>query len=167
MMAFNEHIVPIKGISLESSHNGCNGRVLMPKYISDVKKIAKKGKAKLHLDGARSWNAAIFLNMEMKEMLKDFDLVSVCLSKGLGCPIGSLVVGSQKDIDQARIYRKLIGGTMRQTGIFAACGLVALEDWEEYLVTDHDNAQFLANELALIQGIEVDPSLVETNILRF
>jgi threonine aldolase len=128
-MASNEHIVPIKGISLESSHNGCNGRVLRPDYISQVKKIAKKAKAKMHLDGARSWNAATYLGLDMKEMLKDFDLISVCLSKGLGCPIGSLVVGSAKDIAQARIYRKMIGGTMRQTGIFAACGLVALEDW--------------------------------------
>mgnify|MGYP001626818614 CR=1 FL=1 len=97
-MASNEHIVPIRGISLESSHNGCNGRVLRPEYISKVKKIAKKAKSKMHIDGARSWNAALFLGMEMKDMLKDFDLISVCLSKGLGCPIGSLIVGSSKDV---------------------------------------------------------------------
>lgn len=126
-MADNEHIVPIRGISLESSHNGCNGRVLRPDYIAKVKRIAKKNKAMLHLDGARCWNAAVYLEMSMKEMLEPFDLVSVCLSKGLGCPIGSLVVGSKKDIERARVYRKLIGGTMRQTGIFAACGLVALD----------------------------------------
>ena len=97
-MAENEHIVPAQGISLESSHNGCNGRVLRPDYVTKVKRIAKRHKAKLHLDGARSWNAAVFLDLPMKEMLKEFDLVSVCLSKGLGCPIGSLVVGSEKDI---------------------------------------------------------------------
>ena len=97
-MADNEHIVPIKGISLESSHNAASGRVLRPEYISQVKKIAKKYKSRLHLDGARAWNASIFLDIEMKEMLKDFDLVSVCLSKGLGCPIGSLLVGTEKDI---------------------------------------------------------------------
>ena len=97
-MAPNEHIVPANGISLESSHNGCNGRVLRLDYIKSVKKIAKKYKAKLHIDGARSWNASVFLGVEMKEMLKDFDLISVCLSKGLGCPIGSLVVGSEKNI---------------------------------------------------------------------
>ena len=82
-------------------------------YISKVKKIAKKAKAKLHLDGARSWNASLFLGMEMKDMLKDFDLVSVCMSKGMGCPIGSLVVGSEKDIKSARNYRKMLGGGMR------------------------------------------------------
>ena len=132
-MALNEHIVHVKGISLESSHNGCNGKVLRPEYISKVKKIAKKNKAKLHLDGARSWNAAHFLGIPISEMLKDFDLVSVCLSKGLGCPIGSMIVGSEKDIAQARIYRKILGGTMRQTGIFSACGLVALEDWQDHI----------------------------------
>ena len=112
-MASNEHIVPIQGISLESSHNGCNGRVLRPDYIEQVKRIAKRNRAKLHLDGARSWNASVFLGLTMKEMLKDFDLISVCLSKGLGCPIGSLVVGSKKDIDQGRVFRKMLGGTMR------------------------------------------------------
>lgn len=82
-------------------------------YISKVKKIVKKGKGKLHLDGARSWNAAMFLGLTMKDMCKDFDLVSVCLSKGMGCPIGSLLVGSEKDILEARNYRKMLGGAMR------------------------------------------------------
>ena len=94
----NEHIAPVTAISLESSHNNLSGKVLRMDYIKKVKKIAKKRKAKLHLDGARSWNASIFLGIEMKEMVKDFDIVSVCLSKGLGCPIGSLIVGSEKDI---------------------------------------------------------------------
>ena len=92
------HIVPIKGISLESSHNNCSGQALRPSYISEVSKIAKKNKIKLHLDGARSWNASVFLGMEMKEMTKNFDLVNVCLSKGLGCPVGSMLVGSHEDI---------------------------------------------------------------------
>ena len=109
----NEHVVPITGISLESSQNECSGRVLRMDYISKVKKIAKKAKAKLHLDGARSWNASLFLGMDMKDMLKDFDLVSVCMSKGMGCPIGSLVVGSEKDVKEARNYRKMLGGGMR------------------------------------------------------
>ena len=121
----------------------------------------------MHLDGARSWNAAVALDIEMKEMLKDFDLVSVCLSKGLGCPIGSLLVGSEKDIKEGRIIRKLLGGTMRQSGIFAACGLVALEDWQEKIKIDNDNASFLAKELASIPGILIDPETVETNIVRF
>ena len=82
-------------------------------YINKVKKIAKKKKAKLHLDGARSWNASLFLGLSMKEMVKDFDLVNVCLSKGMGCPLGSMVVGSEKDIRTARNFRKMLGGGMR------------------------------------------------------
>ena len=159
--------MPITGISLESSMNNMSGKVLRPKYIKQVKKIAKKRKAKLHLDGARSWNASLFLGISMKEMLKDFDLVSVCLSKGMGCPVGSLVVGSEKDIWSARNYRKMLGGAMRQTGVLAACGLVSLMDWEEKLTQDNLNAAWLAEELANLPGIVVNPSEVETNILRF
>ena len=85
----------------------------------------------MHLDGARSWNASLYLGIEMKEMLKDFDIVSVCLSKGLGCPIGSVVAGSSKDMIEARNLRKMLGGAMRQTGVFASCGIVALMDWQE------------------------------------
>lgn len=113
-------------------------------YIKKVAKIAKKSKAKLHLDGARSWNASLFLGIDMKDMLAPFDLVSICLSKGMGCPIGSLVVGTEKDIKVARNYRKMVGGAMRQTGIFAACGLVSLMDWQEKLTEDNLNAAWLA-----------------------
>ena len=81
-------------MSLESSHNNCSGRALRPQYISEVKKVTKKHKLKLHLDGARSWNSSLYLGITMKEMLKDFDLAYVCLSKGMGCPIGSMIVGS-------------------------------------------------------------------------
>lgn len=147
--------------------NNMSGKVLRMDYIKKVKKIAKKRKAKLHLDGARSWNASVFLGIPMKEMLADFDLVSVCLSKGMGCPIGSLVVGTEKDIWAARNYRKMLGGAMRQTGIFAACGLVSLMDWEEKIAQDNLNAAWLANELAEIPGVLCDPHSVETNILRF
>ena len=92
---------------------------------------------KLHLDGARSWNAAVFLNIEMKEMVKDFDLISCCLSKGMGCPVGSLVVGSEEDIKEARNIRKMLGGGMRQSGILTACGIVSLTDWREKLAIDN------------------------------
>jgi len=98
-MAPTELIAPVKGISLESSHNGCSGRVLRLDYISKVKKIAKANKIKLHLDGARAWNAAHFLGVSVKDMVKDFDLVSVCLSKGLGCPIGSMLIGTKADVE--------------------------------------------------------------------
>ena len=162
----NELVVPVAGITLESSQNHMSGKVLRPDYISKVKKLAKKYKATLHLDGARSWNAAVFLGMDMKEMTKDFDLVSVCLSKGMGCPIGSLVVGSAKNIHEVRNYRKMIGGAMRQTGIFAACGLVSLMDWEEKIRTDNLNASFMAHEIAEMPGVNMVPSDCETNICR-
>ena len=90
----DQHIVPIRGISLESSQNNCSGQALRMDYIAEVKKIAKKYKMKMHLDGARAWNSAVFLNMEIKDMVQDFDIVNVCLSKGMGCPAGSLLMGT-------------------------------------------------------------------------
>jgi threonine aldolase len=112
-IAPNEHVVPIQAISLESSMNNCQGKVLRMDYIQKVKKLAKKKKLLMHLDGARSWNAALFLDLEMKQMVEDFDLISVCFSKGMGCPVGSALVGSQKLISQARVFRKMLGGGMR------------------------------------------------------
>ena len=125
----DEHVVPIKAISLESSAMNVGGRIIQLDYIEKVRKLAKKKKLKMHLDGARSWNAAVGLGIEMKDMVKDFDLVNVCLSKGMGCPIGSVVAGSAEDIKKARVYRKMLGGGMRQMGVVAAPALVALEDW--------------------------------------
>jgi threonine aldolase len=123
------HVVPVSGISLESSHNVCNGRVLRSDYISAVKKIMKKKKMMMHLDGARVWNASIFLGVDLKDYTKDFDLISACLSKGMGCPAGSLIIGSHKDMVEARNMRKMLGGGMRQSGVLAACGMVSLNDW--------------------------------------
>ena len=98
-------------------------------YINKVRALADENKIKMTLDGARSWNASIFLGVPMKEMVKPFDLVSVCFSKGMGCPVGSFVVGSQADIEKAINYRKILGGGMRQIGVAAVCGIIALEDW--------------------------------------
>ena len=103
----------------------------------------------------------------MKDMVKDFDIVNVCLSKGMGCPAGSMIAGTEEDIRRARVIRKMLGGGMRQTGILSACGLVSLMDWEEKLLLDNENAQFLAAELSTIPGILIDPSTIETNIVRF
>jgi threonine aldolase len=89
----------------------------------------------------------------MKEMVKDFDLVNVCLSKGMGCPMGSMIAGSAKEIARAKVYRKMLGGAMRQTGIISACALVSLMDWQEKLSVDNANAKFLAEELAAIPGV--------------
>ena len=161
------HVIPISGLSLESSHNVCNGRVLRPEYISAVRKLAKKKKLLMHLDGARVWNASVFLGVELKDYTKDFDLISCCLSKGMGCPAGSLIVGSHKDMVEARNLRKMLGAGMRQSGVLAACGMVSLNDWQEKLTADQANASWLAAELAEIKGVLIDPKIVETNIIRF
>lgn len=121
----------------------------------------------MHLDGARIWNASIFLGVDLKDYTKDFDLISACLSKGMGCPAGSLIVGSHKNMVEARNLRKMLGGGMRQTGVLAACGLVSLNDWQEKLTIDQTNASWLANELTTIKGVVIDPAIVETNIIRF
>jgi len=111
--ADDPHIVKTRGVTLESSAQSFNGKVLRPEYIKDVKKITKKNKLVLHLDGARSWNAAVSLDMEMNEMVKDFDLINVCFSKGMGCPVGSMMAGSEKEILRAKTLRKMLGGGMR------------------------------------------------------
>ena len=98
-------------------------------YLKQAKKMARKHKLKMHLDGARCLNAAVFLKLDPAEMVKDFDSVSVCMSKGLGCPVGSVIVGSSKDIAHCLILRKLLGGNMRQAGILAKAGLENLKDW--------------------------------------
>jgi threonine aldolase len=107
----------------------CNGRVLRTDYIANVRAIANKHKLRMHLDAARGLNAAVALNIDPAIMVKDFDTVNFCLSKGMGCPIGSIIIGSSKDIEHARVLRKMLGGQMRQVGILAACGLISLEDW--------------------------------------
>lgn len=98
----------------------------------------------MHLDAARGLNAALYLNLDPKIMVKDFETVNFCLSKGMGCPVGSLVIGSKEDIEFAYMLRKILGGQMRQVGVLATCGLVALEDWKEKLAADHKNAKYLA-----------------------
>jgi len=136
-------------------------------YIEKASKLARKHKMKMHLDGARCLNAAVSLRISPAEMTKRFHTVSVCLSKGLGCPVGSMVIGSRKDIKHALVLRKLLGGNLRQAGILAKAGLENLEDWEETLAEDHRKAQWFANELSKIPCIELDQSVIETNIFRF
>lgn len=136
-------------------------------YIKKAKKMARKHKMKMHLDGARSFNGAAFLGISPAEMCKDFDTVSVCLSKGLGAPLGSVVVGKEKDIKHCLILRKLLGGNLRQAGIICQAALHNLENWEESFNKDHDNCMWLAKELAALDMIELDTSLVETNMFRF
>ena len=122
---------------------------------------------KMHLDGARSLNAAAFLGISPAEMCKDFDTIAVCMSKGLGCPVGSLIVGSEEDIKHAFILRKLLGGNLRQAGILAQAGLENLKDWEAKLSEDHEKAQWFAHELSKISCIDIDLSVIESNIFRY
>jgi threonine aldolase len=122
---------------------------------------------KVHLDGARIFNAATYLREPVAEITKKFDSVQFCLSKGLGAPVGSMIVGAKDFIERCRIIRKMLGGGMRQAGVLAAAGLVALEEGPKLLPADHENAQILARGLAKIPGVQIEPDKVQTNIVIF
>jgi threonine aldolase len=154
-------------ICLENTHNRCAGAVLKPAYFAEVRALADHYGLAIHLDGARIFNAAVALNVAPSELTRDADSVSFCLSKGLAAPVGSLVCGSEEFIQQARRQRKLLGGGMRQAGVLAAAGIVGLETMVERLAEDHANAQTLAQGLAGLPGILLDPAKVSTNILIF
>jgi threonine aldolase len=154
-------------ICLENTHNFCGGRALPVDYMDAAGDLAHERGLKLHVDGARLWNAAVALNVSPARLVQSADSVSVCLSKGLGAPVGSVVAGSAEFIDKARRNRKVVGGSMRQAGVLAAAGIIAVTEMVERLADDHANAKTLAEGLAQIDGIEIDPSTVETNIVFF
>ena len=154
-------------ICLENSQGGCNGAKIPLKFVKKVKSIARKHKLRMHLDGARLLNALVEDDIEPQEYAKSFDTVSFCLSKGLGCPLGSVLVGSHEDIEEARNLRKMIGGGMRQAGLTASCALVALEDYKDKLALDNSNARLLAKELNSLDGVSCDESSVHTNMFVF
>src|SRR5262249_3001150 len=122
---------------------------------------------KVHLDGARVFNAAVALGAEVSAIAQNLDSVMFCLSKGLGAPVGSMIVGSREFIEKGRIYRKMFGGGMRQVGVLAAAGRLALEESPKRLHIDHQNARRLAEGIAEIPGLEIDPAKVQTNIVIF
>ena len=136
-------------VCVENTHNNHGGTVLPPTYLKELNDFAKKNnQMKIHMDGARIFNAAVSMNLSVSEFAKHVDSMTFCLSKGLSCPVGSIVVGSQEFIDKARKYRKMLGGGMRQAGIIAIMGLVALQEkWINRLEEDHINATRLANGL--------------------
>lgn len=152
-------------IALENTHNVCGGRVLTPQYTTAIAGIAREHDLPLHLDGARIFNAAVYLETPVAELAAEADTVSFCLSKGLACPVGSLVCGSQETIEKVRLWRKQLGGTMRQVGIVAAAGILALETMVERLAEDHANARRLAGGLRRIPGISIDPDSYPTNLV--
>ncbi|KAL5768139.1 hypothetical protein ACOSQ2_014922 [Xanthoceras sorbifolium] len=154
-------------ICLENSHANCGGRCLSVEYTDRVGEIAKKHGLKLHIDGARIFNAAVALDVPVHRLVQAADSVSVCLSKGLGAPVGSVIVGSKSFINKARRLRKTLGGGMRQVGILCAAALVALQETVEKLEVDHKKAKMFAEGLNKIKGLRVDVNTVETNIVYF
>ena len=156
-----------KLIALENTQNMCGGVVLNAPYMAEVRALADKYQLKLHLDGARIFNAAIALNVDVKELTREADSVSFCLSKGLGAPVGSLLCGTREFVDQARRVRKMLGGGMRQAGILAAAGVVALDKMIDRLAEDHANARRLAEGLADTNGFAIDLDRVQTNLVYF
>jgi threonine aldolase len=154
-------------IELENTHNMHGGTVYPPAISDDICDHAHAVGIPVHLDGARIFNAAVALGRSVAEITSKFDSVMFCLSKGLGAPVGSMLVGSRDFIDKARITRKLLGGGMRQAGVLAAAGLIALEETPKILHRDHENAHYLAQGLSKIPGVSIDPKKVVTNILIF
>jgi len=163
----NIHFPRTRLICLENTHNLCGGAPLTPSYTAAVAAVAKGHGICLHIDGARLFNAATALGVTAADLAADADSVSFCLSKGLAAPVGSVLCGSQDFIQAARRARKVLGGGMRQAGVLAAAGIVALEQMVDRLSDDHENARFLADGLAAISGLLLDPKCVKTNIVYF
>lgn len=161
------HWAPTGCIALENTHNMAGGTVYPVETVNAICDGAHALGLPVHLDGARVFNAALALGKTVKEICAKVDTVMFCLSKGLGAPAGSVVVGKRDIIDQARLYRKRLGGGMRQVGVLAAPGLIALEEMPQRLHEDHANARYLAEELANMPGVSVDLETVQTNIVIF
>src|SRR2546422_6256621 len=154
-------------IALENTHNMAGGTVYPTNVVEEICDCAHDAGIRVHLDGARIFNAATYLGEKVADMTKKFDSVQFCLSKGLGAPVGSMIVGRRDFIERCRSIRKMLGGGMRQVGVLAAAGLIALERGPKRLQIDHDNAKFLATQLAAIPGITLNPAKVQTNIVIF
>lgn len=154
-------------ICLESSHNRCGGKVLPLRYMKKVREFSFEKNTPIHLDGARIFNAATALNVEVREITKFVDSVQFCLSKGLSAPIGSIVAGNREFIKKVRRIRKMLGGGMRQAGIMAAPAIIALEKMTDRLDEDHKRAKRLALGLSKISGVYLNPQDIQTNIVIF
>lgn len=154
-------------VTLENSHNMAGGACMPLERMEEICEGAHEAGLPVHLDGARIFNAAIALKRDPAELARPADSVMFCLSKGLGAPIGSLIVGRKDFIERALAVRRMFGGSMRQVGVIAAAGLVALEKMTARLEEDHANAQLIARGLAEIPGIKIDPERVQTNIVIF
>jgi threonine aldolase len=165
--ADNVHFPRTRLICLENTHNRCHGLALTPEYCDSVADLARKYSLKLHIDGARVFNAEAALGVDVKALTRAADSLSFCLSKGLSAPVGSLVCGDRQFIAEARRTRKVLGGGMRQAGIVAAAGIAALENMVQRLEEDHRNARQLAEGISRIEGLRIDLAKVQTNIVYF
>lgn len=158
---------PTTLLCLENTHNRCSGAVLTADYTATISQLAHQHNLKVHLDGARIFNAAVALGVPPSELAKPADSVSFCLSKGLSAPVGSLLCGTKEFVDKARKYRRMLGGGMRQAGVIAAAGIIAIDRMIDRLAEDHANAKRLAEGLANIPGITIEPERIQTNIVLF
>ena len=163
----NVHFPRTSAIALENTHNMCFGFPLSAEYIHSVSDIAKANGLKLHIDGARIFNAAVALDVNVKNLVTSADSVTFCLSKGLSAPVGSVICGSKEFIYHARRNRKALGGGMRQAGIIAAAGIYSLDNMLDQIKEDHKNAQRLAEGIDKIEGLWIDLENIKTNILYF
>jgi threonine aldolase len=154
-------------VCLENTHNMAGGTVYPLEVVDEICAEAHERGVKVHMDGARVFNASAALGIPVERIVRNADSVMFCLSKGLGAPVGSMLAGTTRDIEQARLYRKRLGGGMRQAGVLAAAGLIALLESPAHLAEDHANARFLAEALAPMPGIQLIPARVQTNIVIF
>lgn len=161
----NIHYPNTSLICVENTHNMAGGRVVPLAAMKEIHDVGKRHGIPVHLDGARIYNAAAYLGVEAKEIAKYCDSVNVCLSKGLCAPVGSVLAGSREFIERARKFRKMLGGGMRQAGILAAAGIVAIEKMSKRLKEDHENALLLAKGLNSLEGVSVDVDRVQTNLI--
>ena len=161
------HYPPTRLIALENTHNFCMGSPITPEYMTRVGDLARKHNLKVHVDGARIFNAAVALETDVKDLTEETDSVMFCLSKGLSAPVGSLTCGTEDFIQNARKWRKMVGGGMRQAGHLAAAGIIALNDLVDRLKEDHANARTLAEGLSSLKGMVIDLELIKTNIIFF
>ncbi len=161
------HHAPAGVICLENTHNRCGGTILPPAYVADVAALARRHALPVHLDGARLFNAAVALKRPLTDWTQHVTSVQLCLSKGLSAPVGSLICGPAAFVDRARWMRKVLGGGMRQAGVIAAPGLVALDRMIDRLADDHRHAQIVADGVRALPGVALDPPQVDTNIVVF
>jgi threonine aldolase len=163
----DHHFAVTRLVCFENTHNRGGGSIYPVEKMADIYRLAKSKGLLVHLDGARLWNASVATGIKTQDYAQWADSVSVCLSKGLGAPIGSLVAGSKPFIDRVHRFRKMFGGGMRQVGIIAAAGIYALDHHLERLKEDHQNAKRLGVGLKEFKGVSIDPRHVETNIVIF